>query len=670
MMKKIEEFFERHQKIIGIVLSVVTAVLAFIGSYQYYTQYVSIVPERLWSAIFFSTIKLYGFAPTVGVGNATPACYEVAKWLAPICTLYWGFRAVEYYFSQVLGMFAGRHHRGKMLIAVFGWNKESEQFIKNLIKNEEDDKNEKKQNVMTKDSDVGKRRIILFTDEELEKKERYALQRNKVIIIEDKLFEKRVWDNGLRKKVKASQIDKAVFFYKDSIKNYTLFSWFANCLKADKEQKMEKNRIIRCAIRCEDFAMREVISEYKKNDGIMISIFSIPELAANEMFQHKSIYQLCFNRAKEGVADAHSNNPVDILKNMSNPHVLIAGFGTFGKAMFDETLIRGTLSMCSEVEGYERLRITVIDHEKEKCEQYIRARYPRIDEMCLWKCIDTDMEDVELERELMSLPEATYVAVCFSDQLLNIHAANRLQRYYRVNHETTDKIPFAVRVNLEDEVLSGKKEDIHGCCDVFTFGMSKDILTEKNIFDSEIEKNAKAFHEEYNKASNADKKNQWNELDYIKLESNRAQGKNKPYVMQVIMLAKQIDAHALPEQKKILKNEDVLLKQLETPEYEFLKQMAYLEHGRWCNLYFARGYVGYCLDKKEVKKGEEHRVYLDGEYKQIEDVENPENDARIQHVYYGKIHQCLVSGWEDMLNKKEVRDTIKYDVNSMYVYYR
>ena len=74
----------------------VTLFMALIGSYQYYTDYVpTVVQERLYSTVIYSTLQLYLFSPTVDTGEATPILYEAAKWTAPLCTAYWIFKLLE-----------------------------------------------------------------------------------------------------------------------------------------------------------------------------------------------------------------------------------------------------------------------------------------------------------------------------------------------------------------------------------------------------------------------------------------------------------------------------------------------------------------------------------------------------------------------------------------------
>ena len=60
--ERLNRFIERHQKQLGLELTAFVMLLGFIGSYQYYTGYAAgVADDRLWSAVLYSTLKLYVF---------------------------------------------------------------------------------------------------------------------------------------------------------------------------------------------------------------------------------------------------------------------------------------------------------------------------------------------------------------------------------------------------------------------------------------------------------------------------------------------------------------------------------------------------------------------------------------------------------------------------------
>lgn len=118
---------KQPQKRWGMIVTAAVFILAFVGSYQYYSDACNagaVVPERLWSAVLYSTVKLYAFSATVDPGAATPACYEIAKWTAPLCTAYWIFQLAESLFRHRIGVLKRALGRKKEIF-VFGYNEKA-----------------------------------------------------------------------------------------------------------------------------------------------------------------------------------------------------------------------------------------------------------------------------------------------------------------------------------------------------------------------------------------------------------------------------------------------------------------------------------------------------------------------------------------------------------------
>ena len=125
---------KRHKSLLVMSFTALSFLIALAGSFQYYSQVKyagEVVYDRLLSTVLFSVLKLYAFSPTVSVGVPTPLCYEIAKWLAPLCTGYWLLRALEAMLRQRMEMISRRFRR-KDQILVIGYNEESAQFLSNL----------------------------------------------------------------------------------------------------------------------------------------------------------------------------------------------------------------------------------------------------------------------------------------------------------------------------------------------------------------------------------------------------------------------------------------------------------------------------------------------------------------------------------------------------------
>ena len=356
----------------------------------------------------------------------------------------------------------------------------------------------------------------------------------------------------------------------------------------------------------------------------------------------------------------------EIMEQIPNPHLLIAGFGRFGQAVFEEALLSGTLSFCSRVEGYERLRITIIDRQAEKCCEMVESRYPRIHKICQVEYISASIDSVQVERKLRMLPPVTYAAVCFSDQATGVEAAEKLRWYFTAGsgkeEEETEfpkRIPIAVRMQSNGSVLRFlmQQEERGGAGRgvLLDFGSGKRILNRSGVIGSRPEEEAKDFHRNYCRiqrrmegavsgTEGEDREELWNGLNFEQRESNRAQVKNRPYMQELLKILPPLPP--VEETFKNVRDTDRFLQELEAGE--ILDVLAAQEHFRWCSFHYGRGYVGRCQDRRD--KGKVRRLMEDGE------------------VYCGKVHNCLIDRWEDMKKDLQARNTIAFDVCGIYGY--
>lgn len=638
---------EKYKNQISIGITAVLILLALVGSYQYYTQYVDpVVYDRLWSTVLYSTMKLYVFSPTVAVGKETPLCYEIAKWMSPACTAYWMFRMLETLFRHSLEAFSRRFGK-KRQIVVFGYNEESAAFLENL-------KEEKKS------------RIMLVTDKPLSPELRLLLEREHVLVWQidfpggelseqEKRFMDRFMGNGW----------ETVLFYPDAAVNFIILQKLMQHF-GRREDLLPADGGRVCAVRCEDRRIKQIILDFydgwKGKKPFELSIFNMPEIAAVDLFREAPLYENCLfsaeRKAEEGKKEAKA-----LMEQIPNPHLLIAGFGRYGQAVFEEALLMGTLSWCSRVSGYERLRITIIDKDISRCRDLIESGYPKIRKICDVEYIGALIGSMEVERKLETLPAVTYAAVCFEDQSLNVGALEKLGRYLKITkRDKTDiwqpkeRIPIGVRTQDYGAVLAycvEQEKSLEQCFQVFKFGARRDILTHHNVIRYRLDEEAKGFHAAYIRIQSmvtggeTPKKTPgelWEELSFEKRESNRAQVRNRPYMEALFRLLP-----PLPEREGIVKDgadTDRLLEKL--LEYPVLDMLAAQEHRRWCNFCYCSGYVGFHPDKKE--KGKEHRITEEG------------------LSCYGKVHYCLIDDWERMKEDGNARDTVIYDVCSLYGY--
>lgn len=653
-------WFKRHKSLVVMSITALSFLVALVGSFQYYTQvrYVGeVVYDRLLSTVLFSVLKLYAFSPTVSVGVPTPLCYEVAKWLAPLCTGYWLLRALEAMLRQRMEMISRRFRR-KDQILVIGYNEESAQFLSNLGEENFKKRLDKEREQMA----------VLVPRQILEQERKLQLERERVLVkpplepgelAEDESFARQCLKN----------FSEVVLFEADSPGNFTILKHILDRAGEWGEGALGKQGKARWAVRCENRILKRVMEnyydEFPGRKPFELRLFSMAQMAAEELFFREPIFENCLDRVRDWMK-GQSPGAREIMEQIPNPHLLIAGFGRFGQAVFEEALLCGTLSFCSRVEGYERLRITIIDRQAEKCREMVESRYPRIQKICQVEYIAASIDSIQVERKLRMLPPVTYGAVCFSDQTTGVEAAEKLRWYFDAGFgregEEDDfpkRIPIAVRMQSNGSVLrflmqqEGRGGAGRGV--LLDFGSGKRILNRSGVIGSRPEEEAKDFHRNYCRiqrrmegavsgTEGEDREELWNGLNFEQRESNRAQVKNRPYMQELLKILPPLPP--VEETFKNVRDTDRFLQELEAGE--ILDVLAAQEHFRWCSFHYGRGYVGRCQDRRD--KGKVRRLMEDGE------------------VYCGKVHNCLIDRWEDMKKDSQARKTISYDVCGIYGY--
>lgn len=649
MGKYLIRILKQPQKRWGMIVTAAVLVLAFVGSYQYYgdVRYAEEVnPERLWSAVFYSAVKLYAFSATVSPGRATPLCYEIAKWTAPLCTAYWIFQLAESMFRHQIGVLK-RFLRRKKEIIVFGYNDKSDVFLKNLVKEK-----------------GRERRIILVTERLLEKEQKLAVERSGVLIYQlDSLTEQGTGVLRAYERLHLERAGELALFDENPAWNFTVFTRLLELTSREKKGgawRRLAGKII-CAVWCEDKVMKKVITDaYDEFEGAKpfnLRVFSMAEMAADDLMERLPLFENCLKQAAD---KTKKREPEAIFEEIPLPHILIAGFGVYGQAVFERAVLTGNLSDRSKVSGYERLRITVMDRDIGRCREFVRERYPGLNKLCRVEYIEGDIRSEYCVKRLLELPKVTYLAVCTSDQLVGISALECLgRRIAAMETERADwdsipvKAALAVRMKKDNAVVDfclGERKGVFG--KAVSFGTESMLLTYANVMRSVQEEQAREFNYLYVKAGagvwgetvSETKEELWGRLSFEKKESCRAQVRSLPYFKALLAWLPE-----LPGQKEFLKPEedaDSFLKKLEG--YSWLDALAAQEHRRWNGFCYSYGYAGYTADSR--KKGKE--CWIEGG----------------EGLIFGKVHPCLIEDWEEMKRDAYARERIIYDVCSLYVY--
>ena len=652
-------FWNRHKLSISCILTAITVCLAFVGSYQYYSEFVETAQNRFWSAVCYSTIKLYVFSPTVSAGEATPALYETARWLAPLCTVYWIFKAVESFFWHSLGT-VRRRMKGSRQVIVFGYNSDSRQFIEHLSQKRHDDRNAAK-----KPMDFTE--ILLVTEEEIPREERLELECKSVLIYQMDFFESS--DETVNHNLKKLKLDKTgaiVLFYKEATENFTIFTklmQYVSTRKHKEEVSGGAHHII-CSVQCDDQAVQKVITQYyqklvekmeKNHQEIPLSLklFSLAGMAAERLLADYPLYENCLEAAVNTEQELS-------LKTIPNPHLLITGFGTFGQAVFENALVQGGLSDISGDEKNGRFTITVFDAAAKKYESMMREKYPRLDRLCRSNFVEMDIRGDGFKACLDELGEKTpftYAAVCFSNQTTSLLTMIRLAEYFCCTPSRFTPVPIAVRMEQEDSIIkyirNARAEDSNGMYQkVIPFGTRQKLLTWKNIVNSEFEEKAMAFHDRYTQASGG-KKETWNALSLQKKEANRVQVFYGSYMARLVQKLRE---KAGFNSEEAVGSEEIVRYHLREDKtvcdrnLELWDELLACEHHRWCRFMYANGYIGAEEEAPGIENGTYRRMKAGERY------------------LYGPVHKCLIDDWDRFLKTGDLKNTVKYDLCSVEQY--
>lgn len=634
-----KKMWERCKPYLGMVLTVAVGILAFIGSYQYYIGYPEeIVYDRVWSSSLYSALQLYLLSPTVDIGEATPLCYEIAKWLAPLCTAYWILKAAESVFRHNIAVLKRRWNRKKQVM-VFGFHDTSELFLRNL---KAEDKNQQ---------------LILVAEGDLEREKRLNMERNGCLVYQMDL----IGEEERLRKLSLEKVEELILFYEDPTLNFALLKELVEWAK--QERIPRRKRKATCSIWCEDETMKKIIMDYydAQTKGRLwnLNVFDLPDITAAELFREKPLYQNCLKWAVQRQTGQKTliSDVQGFLEQIPQPHLLLMGFGRYGRAIFRQALLTGMLSDRSKIQNYEKLRITIIDKEAEACKEMVEAEYPRLSKICQIQYIDSDIGSARIEKELFRLPKITYIVICFSDQTMSVKAMEKMKRYLTTaelqnerGDDATFRVPIAVRMKTGGaRIPADAAEDTS---DLFFFGDNEQILTGENVICYQMEEEAKTFHERYQRIQSKifgskeegrqDREELWNQLNFESKESCRAQVLNKPYFQELIRLL-----GGLPKKEEVLSLEkEAFLEKLSNDP--MLDILAALEHKRWCMFCYCNGYVGYHPDPKEKRKV--HMIRQGDE------------------MYYGKVHHCLIDDWEEMKTDAKANGTIIYDLCGIYGY--
>ncbi len=544
-------------------------ILGAIGSYLYYGSQLS--GWRLWLSVLFSTIKLYFFAPTIGLTEKYSVFYEIAKWLSPLGSLLGIVNAFGVLWHQLSyirkSLFAKRY-------LVFGEDESAYRLLRNLIRENNG------VGAMIAGSDCPYDRSFLIGK---------GIRRLSPDLSRD--------PSALLREELGGRGDCAVIFFGEDIENF-------------KNMRLFHDRVLPLPGRCH---------------MVLRSRSHLLQAMMEALCRREELFR------KEAVPLSDAADFETLCGVIGSLHILILGFGRLGEAVLLAAL---NSLVCNPMENNH---FTIADREVEKRLSELTAEYPFLGKTAELHALTADI----LGKDFLSLIEEAdrrrridIVVFSLGELSDNLILMERLKELFR------GRIA-ALRIG-DPESFSAFFENFSGYYGaLIPFGIESRVLNTQCVLEDQRREAAMDFNARYHALSSeivskegakGSRRELWEELSLLKKDSCMSQMLHKEMKERILL-------HFLPGEEKeklllqMLKDWERKLQSLSpskrTEEIErepLMCFMAALEHKRWCNFYYLKGF------RYSKKKDEEART-----------------------------HDCLIPDWGEFL-RSDKRDTIVYDL--------
>jgi hypothetical protein len=371
-------------------------------------------------------------------------------------------------------------------------------------------------------------------------------------------------------KAKVLQSSHFILMEENEANNIAVFMKLKHHLE---RKKIEREKPINCFILIKDDRYNPIFEEIQSEildsdnlrENLEFNLFNLNTLKAKLLFDHHPLYK------------------TDLL-NIRNKaekkkvHLVIVGFGNTGQ----QVLLQAA-KLCHFING-EKLYVTVLDKYADERKSSFRRRYKKIDKVCDIKFRTVDVNSLEFSKDHIvdrNAPDITYISICLESDHLDFISGILLQEDY-------ENIPIAIEVRDDIKLANWIHNNSGRFKNIFCFGDLKEIFSSKVIIDEELDNQAKAINDYYNKAN--DPKWFWNNLTVFLKESNRAQADHIKTKLHTMGL----------EMKQNPSPEDIVLNKLDYFEHlhHFINDLAIAEHNRWNAFHYINGW-----DKKDPAAG-------------------------------------------------------------------
>lgn len=507
-----------------LVIAIASFIIAIWEGYYFYAKY-SAFPFWQFLLVMQNGITTFFFMPKIsletilGIINEgglsamqtiVAHTYMVVIFLAPLCTVTTILKVLN-----VLLHLRNRIQRwsAKEQYVIFGYNEDVEVLLQNSMKGAKED-----------------RVVHLVTDKEFSKNEELALMKCRTVVYRDNVLSYKDTDQKkiqkFFQKIQSNKV-KHIYLMEHAADNFSLY-----ILLTENKALLREDCIIHCS--CENEEIRKLLINYhdEQEDKLDLTVFDAARLQIGSMFKEHPVYE--YNLRKK-------------LKNLNagmDVHMLLVGFGRIGKQVLNAALNNSVLSSDSHI------IIDIMDKNSKNLEKILanayRSEQVYIDENSIK--ISGHVADGLLEirfhqvdvfeqrfplllKELSEELPFTYGAICTKEADVSIHALLEIEKHLKLKEDT---MPIALRMEMGSQLLEYLNGNRTIYRNVFSITAKSRVLTFEKLGSDKDTAEAVAFNAKYNEIalmetgdekSVLDKKQtpeeMWNALSFLKKESNR-----------------------------------------------------------------------------------------------------------------------------------------------------
>ncbi len=404
-------------------------------------------------------------------------------------------------------------------------------------------------------------------------------------------------------------------------KNFSLYHMLNESEEVPRHVKLYCN--------CEEESIRRIIESYydeaiseRREMRKDLELIDVTQIQARKILQEHPLYAYY-----EG-----SQLPLD----QWNIHMLVLGFGKLGQQLVLQAMTQGV------VHSENRILIDVVDTQIEELksifENHFSSGYFEIEEdelrvkpggadgELIIRFRKMDLRYKKFGTLLESLSEEgpfTYTAICLKDQDISLHCVLELERFFAKHDQ--ERADIGIRMDVDQRVAQYLSQDQNLHKNVFAMESIQHALSLNDILASDINEDAKEYAYIYStmnvcgigeltlqgsSAPNKSKDEIWRELKLFQRDSNRDLSCHAAVKERAIQAFgdRNVLLYRYFGPEGVLKKvdgcwvfegtEEALVKQIN--EDPFLREMARLEHRRWCYAMAIRGWKGTKGPKREV----------------------------------------------------------------------